>query len=1016
MRSFSAKDLPYSLETLERELKPFYIGSTPEERQKMLQLLGLKEMKDLYQHLPHHLLFDKPLSIDAPMEYFSLLKHLWSLSEKNTSCTSFLGDGLFHFSTADIVPLVSQIRGLVTAYTPYQPERSQGTLQSLWPYICGLRALTGFEAVNTSLYDRSTCLYEAIMTAKRNKRPGAKIVICESLFPGDEEVLETHLLGTDFTLHRFDQQKNGLSHQQDIETFCRRFQQDIVAMIIPHYNTFGLLTPVHFYTDVATELQIPSIAVIDPYLLTSEALCPPSLWGSQKQGTDIFVGEGQHLAIGALFGGPGLGLFGVRQQANKTSYLRHTPGRFIGKALDQAGRLCKTLVLSTREQHIRREKATSNICSNQSFVATLAGAAMLNRGAEGLSQMMKTARARALQFAHLLKSLNAIELAFPESPFMHELVVRFSHQSSQKISFQQWGLDITERVSPQIKSLFPKETAWIKISFSDLHSEQDVEKLFSFWQSLDKSLTQPGITKEHSQKALTIPQDLLRSTPFHFPRFTTEALKKYYEQLGQQNISPDEHIYPLGSCTMKYNPYLNEYATSFPGWNQHPQAPAEQVQGNLELLFQIQEMFQKITGLKAVTTQPCAGAQGELVGLKMFQAYHRDRGEGALRDIVLIPSSAHGTNPASVTAAGISTEEHPIRGVVEIQATPQGHIDMTHLKSLIELYGKRIIGIMITNPNTSGLFEEHFHEAANMIHQIGGLVYMDGANMNAIAGHVDLSRLGVDAVHNNLHKTWTIPHGGGGPGDGIVAVSERLEDYLPGLVVHYDTEQGMYTASKAKKSIGSFHRHWGNYAHKIRCYAYLKALGAEGVSLMSATSVLCAQYLYHHLKDLFPMLPYEASNVPRMHEFILTLSPQEFQLIEAVGLPKGQVMARLGKLFLDFGIHTPTVAFPEVYGLMIEPTESYSQKELDRFIEVMKAIKKLIHQSPQVLLTAPHFTPVDKIDEVTANKQLILSEEFTHLPEVYHNRYSPEDLKSLSVQAITEHILQAHLKRSSLVE
>jgi glycine dehydrogenase len=351
-------------------------------------------------------------------------------------------------------------------------------------------------------------------------------------------------------------------------------------------------------------------------------------------------------------------------------------------------------------------------------------------------------------------------------------------------------------------------------------------------------------------------------------------------------------------------------------------------------------------------------------------------------------------------------------GIININANAHGQIDLEQVRTIVAKEGKRIAGIMITNPNTSGLFESDFKEIADLIHSVDGLVYMDGANMNAIAGWADLGAMGVDAVHNNLHKTWTIPHGGGGPGDAIVAVSAKLVDFLPGHQIVKKND--LFQFVKAQKSIGSFHRHHGNFAHKVRCYTYLRALGSEGITTMSAVSVLAANYLYAELKDLYPSLPEGADQVERMHEFILTLSKDLFDRIQKAGTPKAQAIAKIGKVFLDFGMHAPTVAFPEVYGMMIEPTESFSKSELDRFVAVVRSIHHLISEHPEVLTTAPHFTPVKKVDEVYANKNLILSEPLTKLPAIGTNPIDPKALNELDVEEVCRRILEAHRAEAML--
>jgi glycine dehydrogenase len=548
------------------------------------------------------------------------------------------------------------------------------------------------------------------------------------------------------------------------------------------------------------------------------------------------------------------------------------------------------------------------------------------------------------------------------------------------------GADVSDRISGRRHLL--------KLSFSNRH--QDLDRLVDAFAAVLPKKENGG-----SEEMSPIRDSLARKDPPGLPAFPVDELVSYYRSLGTLNVSPDDGCYPLGSCTMKYNPLVNDWAAGLPGFaDVHPQAPLEDVQGCLLVLHEIQEWFKAITGLAAVTTQPVAGAQGELVGLKLFQAYHRDR--GGKRDVVLIPRSAHGTNFATASMAGFSGEGGKI---VYLDADPAGRVLMADLERRIGEYGDRIAGIMVTNPNTSGIFETDFREIAEKVHAAGGLVYMDGANMNAIAGWVDLGALGVDAVHNNLHKTWTIPHGGGGPGDAIVGVSERLAPYLPGRQIEFDGEA--YRAVRPAKSIGSFHRHWGNFAHKVRCLAYLYRLGREGVPRMSAVAVLSSRYLQRRLREDFASLPEDAASEPRMHEFILTLRPEDFSALESVGLRKAEVAPRLGKLFLDFGFHAPTVAWPEPLGLMIEPTESYTRAELDRFAEAARAIRRLVREHPAALLTAPHFTPIDRVDEVEANRSVCLSEPLDTLPPVNRARIPAAELAGMPVDQIYARIVEA---------
>lgn len=994
------KKLPYDPKKLKRELTKYYISSTLSEQAEMLSAIKLKSKEDLYAHIPADVKFESAPFVTEELAYNQLISHMEEVASQNKVKTCFIGDGLKNYKVNEIVPYVCGLRGLTTAYTPYQPERSQGTLNTLWIYSSGLSMLTGFEAINASFYDRSTTLFEAIQTALRIVKNTNTALVCESIYPGDIEVLKTHAQETGLKILTIPTDPStGITNVEIARKMALEIGSNLAALVYPQVNNFGNLEDVHELTDLCTELNVQSIALIDPMLLATEGLIPPVEFGSKKQGANMIVGEGQHLAIAPNFGGPGLGIFGIRYNEKNKLDIRSTAGRFIGRAFDTDGKSCLCMVLSTREQHIRRDKATSNICSNQSFIATAAGAAILARGEEGMTQSALIGRDYALQMAQVLTQYKGVDLAFPSTPFYNEftlsLPITVSELQKRAASANlQLGIDVSERLKDGRNLLL--------LSFFDVHTDEDLEILETFFRDNFEALEKDEFLPE-------IPETFLRKTAVGLPTIDLEELKTYYQQLADLNVSPDDNIYPLGSCTMKYNPYINDYAASLKGFTDiHPQAPIEDVQGCLKILFSIQEMFKSITGLAAVTTQPVAGAQGELVGLKLFQAYHRHNGESETRNILLIPRSAHGTNPATATMAGFETKtlDGIQYGIVTIEADKKGQIDFTQMKAAIEKYNHRIAGVMVTNPNTSGIFENCFKEMARLIHAAGGLVYMDGANMNAIAGWIDLNKMGVDAVHNNLHKTWTIPHGGGGPGDGIVAVSHRLQDFLPGIQVT-KTSSGIYDVIKAPKSIGSFHRHFGNFAHKVRAYTYIKSLGGNGVKEMSAVAVLAARYLHEKLKTSFPSLP-EGCDEVRMHEFILTISKDTFARIEAGGTPKSLAIAKIGKLFLDFGLHAPTVAFPEIYGLMIEPTESYSKAELDRFVEVVKAILELINETPHVLRSAPHFTPVKKVDEVDANKNLVFREELKTLPIIYPNVIDPLKLSKMNISDISHEILRAH--------
>ena len=984
--------MSYSPDVHPREQELHYISASDDDIQGMLEVVGVQSFEDLFSHIPKAVAIEDDMGLPKAMDKMAILEHCQKMADRNSKGVSFMGDGLQDYSEDEMVSKVCSIRELTTSYTPYQPERSQGTLNTHWIFQSVIAQITGFEAINASMYDRGSTLFEAMKCALNIQKRRHTVWVSEAIYPGDVEVLKTMALHTDMNLvFGGGVQGNGRTDVEAMKKDLESIGEDLAGVVLPQTSHFGCVEPVDELTDVAHGAGALVIAIVDPVLLAQGALKPPVKWGAQ--GADLMVAEGQHLALRPNFGGPGLGIFGIRFNEKTQRTIRSTAGRFVGQAFDEKGRSCRVIVLSTREQHIKREKANSNICSNEAFIATIAGATVLHRGEDGLAAMAAQARECARELCQKLLAFEGVDLAYED--FFNEFTLRLNRpvaevQEAARSAGLLAGVDVSERGEGHL----------LKLSLSDRQSSSDVEALVEVFATLfgpaGASVTLPELSAS-----------VLREGSIGLMKVGAEELYDYYRSLGHQNMSPDSTLYPLGSCTMKYNPHLNDAAAAIDGFqNAHPQAPEQDAQGTLELLHEIQEWFKAITGLPGVTTQPLAGAQGELVGLKLFQAYHEHRGEGH-RGVVIIPRSAHGTNPATATMAGFKTgkvDGKPV-GIVTLNALDNGQIDMEHFESILGEVGNRLCGVMITNPNTSGLFETEFRTIADRVHDVGGLVYMDGANMNAIAGWVDLGKLGVDAVHNNLHKTWSIPHGGGGPGDAIVAVSEPLVPFLPGLQIK--KEGDLYRTAQPEHSMGSIHRHFGNVGHKVRCYAYLKALGSDGIRRMSAVAVLSARYLFARLAPHFDTLPARFDH-PVMHEFIITLPPELFESIQKAGLPKAKIISSFGKLFLDFGFHAPTVSFPEVFGIMIEPTESYTKAELDRFADAVIAMKELVVREPSVLLTAPHFTPIDRVDEVSANKKLVLSEAMTALPEVLPDRLSGDALADLEIDAIVETILAAH--------
>jgi glycine dehydrogenase len=602
--------LPYNPKKLKRELTKYYISSTKTEQAEMLSAIHLKELKDLYAHIPDNVKFDKAPFVCEELGYNDLIADVEAIAAKNKLKTCFIGDGLKNYKVQDIVPFVCDLRGLTTAYTPYQPERSQGTLNTLWIYSSALSMLTGFEAINASFYDRSTTMFEAIQTAIRLVKGSNTALICESIYPGDIEVLKTHAKETGLKIVTIPTDKEtGMTNIEAARKLAKEIGTHLACIAFPQVNNYGNLEDVHELTDLCTELKIQSIALIDPMLLATEGLIPPVEYGSKKQGANMFVGEGQHLAIGPNFGGPGLGIFGIRYNENNKNDIRSTAGRFIGRARDIDGKSCLCMVLSTREQHIRREKATSNICSNQSFIATAAGASILARGETGMTESALIGRDFALQMAQVLTQFKGVNLAFPSTPFYNEftleLPVKVSElQKKASAANIQLGIDVSDRLKDGRQLML--------LSFFDVHTDEDLEKLENFFRENFEA-------EENDEFLPEIPETMTRTTEVGLPNFDVEEIKSFYKKLAELNVSPDDNIYPLGSCTMKYNPYINDYAAGLRGFTDvHPQAPVEDAQGCLANSLQIQEMFKSITGLPAVTTQPVAGAQGELSRFKII--------------------------------------------------------------------------------------------------------------------------------------------------------------------------------------------------------------------------------------------------------------------------------------------------------------------------------------------------------------------------------------------------------------
>ncbi|MGB0415551.1 MAG: glycine dehydrogenase, partial [Coraliomargarita sp.] len=555
----------------QRERARHYISASDADIDAMLAAIDQPDFAALYAHIESDVLFDGALPLPDELGYEALRERLQEIAAKNRIGNSFLGDGLTDLEPSPVVAPVCDIRNLTTAYTPYQPELSQGTLLAHWIYQCSMARLTGFEAVNASLYDRSTSIFEGICAASRMSRGKTVALIPETLYPGDLEVLDTLVEGMELELVRVPADTaTGCIDLGALKAAASEHADQLAAIVFPQVNTFGLLEEVDALTDLAAELRVKAVAVIDPLLLAPGGLKTPAEFGAN--GADIIVGEAHHLALAPNFGGPGLGLFGVRFSAKERNGVRSAPGRFIGKARDCSGRDCRVGVLSTREQHIRKDKATSNICSNQAFIATIVGAALLERGDQGLAEILSGVRTRLAEAATRLTAFEGVELAFPDSVSVHELTLQLDQPVTEVLAWAHAagtlaGADVSERIAGGRQLL--------KLSFSN--RAQDLDALVAIFQSIF------GARCEDCAASFpAIPQEAIRAEAPGLKRYGADEVIQYYKELGELNVSPDDGCYPLGSCTMKYNPKVNEDVAKLEGFSQlNPHQESEDTQGML---------------------------------------------------------------------------------------------------------------------------------------------------------------------------------------------------------------------------------------------------------------------------------------------------------------------------------------------------------------------------------------------------------------------------------------------------
>ena len=889
--------------------KSRHIGISADEQKIMLDALGVATLDELIdQTIPKDIRMPKPLALPKALTEQEYAEEIASIAAKNKVFASYIGMGWYDTITpAAIYRNVFESPGWYTSYTPYQAEISQGRLEALLNFQTVVSELTGLPLSNSSLLDESTAgaeaasLMYALRSRDQKKNEANKLFVDENLFPQNIAVIRTRMehVGIDMEVGDY----------KTIELDSSYF-----GAIIQYPNSNGTVENYKEFVEKAHAVDCKVAVATD--LMALVLLTPPGEWGA-----DIAFGSSQRFGIPMYFGGPSAGFFATRDE-----YKRQVPGRIIGISKDAYGKEAYRMALQTREQHIKRDKATSNICTAQALLATMSSFYAVYHGPNGLKSISKRIHSTASLVAN---ELNDLGFKQTNEVFYDTLKIELP-------------ADITQdrlRENAEIRNINLRyfETGEIGISIDETTNDYRVQELLAvFAMTVGSSKV---FKVEDLDEKMTIPQEFLRTSEFlthpNFNSYHTETeLMRYIKRLEKKDISLAHSMISLGSCTMKLNSASSLLPLGNPNLQRiHPYAPHDQTQGYHEMIDELSAMLAEITGLTATSLQPNSGAAGEFTGLITIASYLKSIGEGD-RKIVLIPSSAHGTNPASAVQAGFIPKT--------VKCDENGNVDMDDLRAQTDKYQSDLAAFMITYPSTHGIFEAEIREMCHIIHKAGGQVYMDGANMNAQVGITNPGIIGADVCHLNLHKTFAIPHGGGGPGVGPICVADHLVPFLPGHPVMCDTDQN--TVSSAP---------YGSAGVATITYGYIKMMGEDGLTQATKTAILSANYLANKLKDSYGIL-YRGEQGRVGHELILECR----RIKERSGITESDIAKRL----MDYGFHAPTLSFPVAGTLMIEPTESESLTELDRFVETMIQIRQEIREvvegdftfEDNVLVNAPH--------------------------------------------------------------
>ncbi|MEY4615853.1 MAG: hypothetical protein RJB66_813 [Pseudomonadota bacterium] len=916
-----------------------HIGPRDNELQTMLEAISCSSLADLAQKtIPKSILSNHELSF-VPQDEFETLKQIKSIMSKNRVYHSMIGMG-YHdtFTPPVILRNILENPAWYTAYTPYQAEISQGRMEALLNFQTMIKDLTGMEISNASLLDEGTAAAEAMVMAQNinTKSKSQKMFVSSSCHPHVLEVMQTRSEAMGIELLFGDANKFD-------------FTQDVFAVLIQYPHSDGEVVDYTALAKKAHEHNAIVIANVD--LLSLTLLRPPGEWGA-----DIVTGNSQRFGVPLGFGGPHAAFL-----ATTDKHKRQLPGRLIGVSIDADQKPALRLALQTREQHIRREKATSNICTAQVLLANMASMYAVYHGPQGLKDI--AARIHALTQVVKL-GLNNLGISTSES-FFDTLTVPLSSQAFEEVVQNTTKHKINLRLYPQKNK--------VGISINETTSVEIIQTLI---QCFNKNEPIELDLEPLNKASLNVPPQLIRTSDylthpvFNSHHSETEILR-YIHFLQNKDLSLTFSMIPLGSCTMK----LNATAELIPvSWSEvngiHPFAPLEQVSGYLELMKDLENKLSEITGFSGVSLQPNAGSQGEYAGLLVIRKYHESRGEGH-RNICLIPSSAHGTNPASAVMAGMK--------VVVVQCDSQGNVDVLDLQKKATEHSSNLAALMITYPSTHGVFEENILEICQIIHHQGGQVYMDGANLNALVGLCRPGEFGPDVAHMNLHKTFAIPHGGGGPGVGPIGVKAHLQPYLPQMKMVPASGPNTGTSSTTSAP-------WGSASILPISWSYITMMGNEGLKKASLVAILNANYIAKKLEGHYPIL-YKGRNGFVAHECIIDLREMKKQ--------SGIDVTDVAKRLMDYGFHAPTMSWPVAGTLMIEPTESESKQELDRFIEAMISIRKeidevatgLMDAVDNPLLQSPH--TLDMLTSSEWNHKYSREKAAFPLPWIRKNKFWP---------------------------